>query len=147
MLSVFVAARRLGADVPAAYGTQIVVALAAAGTVAVAWYRDSPQPAKNTLLVLGTCLATPYLQDYDLVIGAFVAIWLASLYPAADMPKSVLIGAGLVLVVPLVASLLATQTGYEFGPLFIAPAFVIAMQAVRAKSASEERPKEIANNT
>jgi arabinofuranan 3-O-arabinosyltransferase len=73
MLSVFVAAGRLGVGVPAAYGVQAIVALIAAAVVAVAWYRDVPAPAKNALLVLGTLLATPYLQDYDLVVGAFVA--------------------------------------------------------------------------
>jgi hypothetical protein len=128
MLSVFVAARRLGADVPTAYAAQGVVALAVAVVVAIGWYRDIPQAAKNVLLVLGTFLATPYLQDYDLVVGAFVVVWLVELYPANEMPRPALIGAGLILVVPFVASLLAHLTGLEWGPLFIAPAFVIAAQ-------------------
>lgn len=134
MLSVFVAVRRFGAGVPLAYAAQLVVALAASGLVAVVWYRTVPQSAKNALLVLGTCLATPYLQDYDLVVGAFVAIWLTGLYPAEAMPRPLLIGAGLILLAPLIASPLAKLTGYEFGPLFIAPAFVIALQAAWAKS-------------
>lgn len=133
MLSVFVAARRLGAGVGEAYGVQIIVALAAAWVVALVWYRAIPQSAKNTLLLVGTCLATPYLQDYDLVFGAFAAIWLVSLYPANTIPKPILIGAGLMLGLPLVASPLANLTGYEFGPLFIAPAFVIAAQAAWTK--------------
>ena len=134
MLSVFVAVRRLGAGVPLAYAVQLAVAVAAAGIVAAVWYRTAPQPAKNALLVLGTCLATPYLQDYDLVVGAFVAIWLTSLCPVEAMPKRLLIGAGLILLVPLVASPLAKLTGYEFGPLFIAPVFAIALEAAWAKS-------------
>jgi hypothetical protein len=137
MLSVFVAARRLGAGVQAAYATQAVFALIAAGVVVVAWYRrDVAQPLKNALLVLGTCLATPYLQDYDLVVGAFVAVWLVDLYPAEEIPKPIQIGAGLILLVAFVASALAKHTGYEFGPLFIVPVFLIAMQAAfRAPSA------------
>jgi arabinofuranan 3-O-arabinosyltransferase len=133
MLSVFVAARRLGADVPTAYAAQAVIALLVAGVVALAWWRDSPLAAKNAALVLGSCLATPYLQDYDLVVGAFVVVWLAELYPAGEMPIPAAIGAGLLLVVPFVAAALANLTGYALGPLFIAPAFVIAAQIALTK--------------
>jgi arabinofuranan 3-O-arabinosyltransferase len=133
MLSVFVAARRLGVGVPAAYGVQAVFALAVAAAVAVAWHRDLPAAAKNAVLVVGTFLATPYLQDYDLVVGAFVALWLVELYPA-ELPKPVLLAAGLILIAPLVASPLANLTGYEFGPLLIAPAFVIVLRAALAKA-------------
>jgi arabinofuranan 3-O-arabinosyltransferase len=137
MLSVFVAARRFGAGVQTAYATQAAFALLALFVVVLAWYRrDVAQPLKNTLLVLGTCLATPYLQDYDLVVGAFVVVWLVDLYPAGEIPKPIQIGAGLILLVPFVASALAKYTGYEFGPLFIAPVFLIAMQvALRARGA------------
>jgi arabinofuranan 3-O-arabinosyltransferase len=134
MLSVFVFARRLGADVPTAYAAQAVVALAAVAVVALAWWRDIPAPAKNATLVLATCLATPYLQDYDLVVGAFVVVWLTELYPDSDMPKPAMIAAGLILLVPFVGSALAKLTGYEFGPLFIAPAFVIVAQIARRAS-------------
>lgn len=134
MLSVFIAARQLGAGVTTAYAAQAIVAIAVVLVVAIAWVRDAPQPAKNVMLVLGTCLATPYVQDYDLVIGAFVAVWLAALYPDGKMPTPVLIGVGLILIVPFVASLLAKQTGLEWGPLFIAPAFVIVtLLSLRAK--------------
>jgi arabinofuranan 3-O-arabinosyltransferase len=133
MLSVFVAARRLGVGVPAAYGVQAVIALTVAAAVAVAWHRDLPGAAKNALLVVGTFLATPYLQDYDLVVGAFVALWLAELYPAG-MPKPVLLAAGLILLAPLAGSPLANVTGYEFGPLLLAPAFVIVLRATVAKA-------------
>jgi hypothetical protein len=133
MLSVFVAARRLGVGVPAAYGVQAVLALAVAATVAVTWHRDLPAAAKNTVLVVGTFLATPYLQDYDLVVGAFVALWLIELHPA-ELPKPVLLAAGLILIAPLAASPLANLTGYDFGPLLIAPAFVIVLRAALAKA-------------
>ena len=33
-------------------------------------------PARNAAVVIGALLATPYLQDYDLVVGAFVVAWL-----------------------------------------------------------------------
>jgi hypothetical protein len=127
MISVFVAARRLGAEPAAAYVVQAVVAVPVIIIVALAWFRDAPPAAKYALLVLGTCLVTPYLQDYDLVIGAFVVVWLAELYP--EWPMSVVVSVGLVLILPFVAAALANLTGYAFGPLFIAPAFIVAARA------------------
>jgi arabinofuranan 3-O-arabinosyltransferase len=133
MLSVFVFARRLGADVPVAYAVQALAALVAAATVVLGWRRACPQPAKNALLVLGTCLATPYLQDYDLVVGAFVALWLADLY-LEGLPTPAAVAAGLVLAVPFLGSALANLTGLEFGPLFIAPAFAIVARMAFVQS-------------
>lgn len=129
MLSVFIAARQLGAGVAASYAIQGAVALCIAAVVAVGWWRDGPSAAKNALLVLGTCLATPYLQDYDLVIGAFVVLWLVALYPDNAMPNLALIAAGLILLGPFLASALAHLSGLEFGPLFFAPGFILAAQA------------------
>ena len=127
MVSVYVAARRLGLDPAAAYLVQAAVALPVVIVVALAWFRDAPAAARYALLVLGTWLATPYLQDYDLVIGAFVVLWLRELY--SDLPCPVLISAGLVLILPFIAAALANLTGFAFGPLFIAPAFIIAARA------------------
>jgi len=133
MLSVFVAARRLGAGVPAAYAMQAAFALAAAIVVVLAWWRDKPAPAKNALLVLGTCLATPYLQDYDLVVGAFVVVWLAAPYREGALPPATQMAAALILLVPFVGAALARFTGLEFGPLFIAPAFIVAALATASR--------------
>jgi len=133
MVSVFVAARRLGVGVPAAYGAQAVIALAVAAAIALMWHRDVAAPAKNALLVVGTFLATPYLQDYDLAVGAFVALWLVEFYPAG-MPRPALLGAALILMAPLAASPLANLTGYEFGPLLVAPVFVIVLRAALPKA-------------
>ncbi len=127
MVSVFVAARRLGLDPAWAYIAQVIVAVPVMVIVALAWFRETPAAARYALLVLGTWLATPYLQDYDLVIGAFVVLWLCELYP--DLPRPVLISAGLILILPFVAAALANLTGFAFGPLFIAPAFVLAARA------------------
>ena len=45
------------------------------------------------------------------------------LYP--DLPRPVLVSAGLILILPFVAAALANLTGFAFGPLFIAPAFIL----------------------
>jgi hypothetical protein len=126
MMSIFVAARRLGADVATAYLVQGVFALAAATTVAVPWLRDAPANIRNAALLIGTCVASPYLQDYDLVFGALAAVWLVG--AAGDDPqasRAAFYAAALLLVGPMINALLGKWTGLSFGPLFILPAFAI----------------------
>lgn len=132
MMSVFVAARRIGADVTMAYAIQAGAALLAAIVVALLWRRrDCPAAIKYAALVLGTCLATPYLQDYDLVVGAFVAVWI---YQAmSDRPRIASATAGGVLLLPLLGASLARITGFAIGPVVLMPAFAaVVWQAVRA---------------
>ncbi len=133
MVSVFVFARHLGADVETAYLVQAIMALLAAAVVAYAWSRDTPAGVRNSLLVLGTCLATPYLQDYDLVVGAFVAAWLVIDCNNSTAGKQAAQMSFLVLLLPFVASLLANITGLALGPLFIVPAFLAAARLSVAK--------------
>jgi len=129
MLSVFVAARRLGADVPTAYAVQAVACGLAALAVAAVWYRDASSGVRNAMLLLGTCLATPYLQDYDLVFGALIVVWMAQEVEIQRMPELPLFLANAALLLtPLFAASLARLTGLEFGPLFILPLFVIALK-------------------
>ena len=124
MLSVFVAARRLGLDVPTAYAIQAAVAVAAAAMVAVAWYRDAPAPIRYSLAVLGTFLATPYLQDYDLVVGAFVVAWLFAT-PGRFPQRPAMIASALILLAPIFAAPVGKMTGIVLGPLFLVPAFLL----------------------
>ena len=80
------------------------------------------------MLVLGTCLATPYLQDYDLVFGAMAVAWLWQQPVESERAERLLqIACGLLLILPLVAAALAHLTGIAFGPLFVLPAFVLAL--------------------
>jgi hypothetical protein len=127
-VSVFVGARRLGAPVEVAYMIQTVAGALACIAVAWVWFGDAPAGVKNAVLVLGTCLATPYLQDYDLVFGALVVAWLWQC-PVPGASDGVLqVSAGLLLLLPLVAAALAKLTGLALGPLFIAPLFIVALQ-------------------
>ena len=134
-ISLFVFARRLGADVPMAYAMQAAVALAAAAIVARAWLRDVPAPTRYALLVLGTFLATPYLQDYDMVVGAFVVVWLmASSEAAPHLRRPALIACALILIVPLFAAMLANTTGPRARSAVPDPRFLLA-----ARVAFDER--------
>lgn len=129
MLSVFVMARRFGAGVQTAYLLQMFVAGLAALAVAAIWFRDASFGVRNAVLILGTCLATPYLQDYDLVFGALVVAWLwqdAGIRHTAELP--LFVANASILLVPLLAAGVAHMTGLELGPLFILPLFVIAVK-------------------
>jgi arabinofuranan 3-O-arabinosyltransferase len=133
-VSVFVAARRLGVPVETTYLIQGIATVLAGVAVALVWFRDAPAGIKNAVLLLGTCLATPFLQDYDLVFGALAVAWIwqastASATTLADNSERALIySLGLFLLLPLFAASLAHMTGLSFGPLFIVPIFVVTLQ-------------------
>jgi hypothetical protein len=133
-VSVFVAARRLGVPVETTYLVQGIATVLAGIAVALVWFRDAPAGIKNAVLLLGTCLATPFLQDYDLVFGALAVAWIwqastASATALADNSERALIySSGLFLLLPLFAASLAHITGLSFGPLFIVPIFVVTLK-------------------
>ena len=129
-VSVFMFVRHLTGSNHVAYGVQAAAAVTGAAIVAFAWFRDAPIAARNALLVLGTFIATPYLQDYDLVVSAFIAVWL--LGPgglARSDDRTAQIAALLILVAPFVAASLARATGVSLGAFFMLPAMVLAARA------------------
>ncbi|WP_271613753.1 glycosyltransferase family 87 protein [Bradyrhizobium sp. CCBAU 51627] len=144
MVSVFVSVRRLGGGVALSYAVQGLFALATALVVGWSWLRNDPVHIRNALVVVGTCLATPYLQDYDLVIGAFAVVWLKNAQPHSQVAAHWFdAGAAMVLLLPIVAASLAKWSGLAFGPLFFIPPFILlgalAMEQRRAYSSSVAR--------
>ena len=127
-VSVFVAARRLGAPVETAYVIQAIAGVSACVAVAVVWFRVASAAIRNAVLVLATFMATPYLQDYDLVLGAMAAAWLWQIPVVEKTERALQASAGLFLLLPLVAAALAHLTGLALGPLFILPLLVVALQ-------------------
>ncbi|HEX4183559.1 MAG TPA: glycosyltransferase family 87 protein [Caulobacteraceae bacterium] len=137
MVSVFVMARRLGAPVMLAYGLQALSALCAAGLAAWLWLKDAPAPRRCAGLILGACLATPYLQDYDLVMLTFAAAWIAA--PGLAGPvrdKAALAAAGLLMIAPLVAAPLGRATGLSLGVLLLLPAVAVVVRGPQPGNAS-----------
>lgn len=130
MLSVFVFARRFGINVTWAYALQALVALGAIIVVARSWWRDESPEIRNALAVLGTFLVTPYLQDYDLVVGAFVAVWLWSLQHRGAMAvwpaQAMMIG---ILLLPLVIASIGKSTGLALGAVVVAVMFALVAAA------------------
>lgn len=78
MPTVFAMARLVGAAAPAAYVLQGLSAIGAAVGIAVLWRQQCPLAIKSAGLVVAAFLATPYAWDYDAVILAFAAAWLAN---------------------------------------------------------------------
>jgi hypothetical protein len=126
MVSVFVFARRLGADVATAYAVQGACAALAAFFVARSWWRDDPPHIRSAMVILGAYLATPYLQDYDLVMSAFVVVWFKTEQGHSQAAHPWITAAtASTLLLPLMAAPLAKLTGLALGPLFIAPVFAL----------------------
>jgi arabinofuranan 3-O-arabinosyltransferase len=144
MLSVFVAARRLGANVHEAYAVQTVFSVVAAVAVATAWFRDASFGVRNALLVLCACMATPYLQDYDMVLGALVIAWLWEDASArAQIPESALFFSGATLllfsVFPLFSWWFPKIANLPLGTLSFIPLFVITAKCVLAMPRSASK--------
>jgi hypothetical protein len=126
MVSVFVFARYLGAGVAVSYGCQVAAALVAAVFVARSWWRDEPAHIRNAVLLVGASLATPYRQDYDLVFGAFVVVWLLRAERDSQISPQYIRGAnGAILLLPLMNALVAKSVGITLGPLVFLPVFAL----------------------
>ena len=126
MVSVFVFARHLGAGVVMSYSWQAVGALVAAVFIVRSWWRDEPAHIRNAVLMIGTCLATPYLQDYDLVFGAFVVAWLLMAEKDSQLSPQYTRGAvGIILLLPLLNAQIAKSFVPSVGPLVFLPVFAL----------------------
>ena len=138
MISVFIAARSLGASAEIAYWVQGVFGAFACLAVAIVWFKQTPAALKNAVLLLGACLVTPYFVDYDLVFGAMVVAWLwQQPVESTASERALQIASGLLLVLPLTAAALGQLTGLAFGPLFVLPLFIVALQmSLRARGAA-----------
>jgi hypothetical protein len=132
--SVFMVVNQAGAGLTAAYAVQMMAAVLAAGLVACAWLKDAPAPARNAAVMIGVLLATPYLQDYDLVLGAFIVVWLMNLDTASKPATQ--IACASILLLPLLISPLAKLIGLAFGPLFVLPALIVTARAIFATPAA-----------
>jgi hypothetical protein len=140
-VSVFVAARQLGAPVEAAYVVQAIASAVACAAVAAVWFKDVPAGVRKAVLLLATCFATPYLQDYDLVFGVLVVVWLwqqpVEIYPSERALQAC---SGVFLLLPLVGAALAHLTNLTWGPVFILPLFALAVRAAFADAAAASAP-------
>lgn len=130
MVSVFVTARRFGADPALAYAIQVACAVIATGGVVWVWRSSVPSSLKYAVLVVASFLATPYLQDYDLVVATFVAVWTvraATEAHAQPVGLGTLSALAALLALPLASAPIGKGTGYAIGGLVIVAAYTFLL--------------------
>jgi len=129
MVSVFVFMRKCGAGVATAYAGQVVSAAIAAGFVAWSWWRNHPANIRNAMVIIGTWLATPYLQNYDLVVGAFVAVWLNEEEAGSRISvRWIRAAIAAILLLPVLTASIGKNTDLTFGPLVIIPVMALLVR-------------------
>lgn len=132
MVSAFANLRMLGVGLEFAYASQILSALVAAALVALVWMRCAATALRAAVLVAGAPLATPYVFDYDL---AMLAVPIAAI--AWDgLQRGWLAGEREVLIAvwlaPMLATVLAANTGIPLGYLWALALFLIAVRRALA---------------
>ena len=92
-------------------------------------------------MIVGTCLATPYLQDYDLVMSAFVVIWLKCEEDRSHVAATwIRTAMAIMLLLPLAAAPLGKLTGLALGPLFTVPVFALLIVLAEVPSSRHVSP-------
>jgi arabinofuranan 3-O-arabinosyltransferase len=119
MPTVFVAMRTAGAGVTVSYGMQIVSGVLAAAVVALVWHTRCASGIKAASVVVATFLATPYAQDYDMVVLIFAAGWLLNQAQDGRFLAWERIVLAMLLALPLAALPLAKWAGIQIGPIVL----------------------------
>lgn len=133
MASLFAGLRLLGASTLLAYAGQAVLALVA--LAAVIGSRRFDAGAQGAVLIVASCMATPFLLDYDLMLLAVPMAWLVARGQAGGFlpwDKTILMAAFLL---PLLARPVATGLGLPLAP----PVLLLLLAAVFGRGRSEGR--------
>lgn len=122
-IPVFVFARALGANLPIAYGVQIVISLGAIIATWFIWRKNSPltHTRRIALTCVLTILATPYAYTYDMVI---ICIAMVLFFQKPPSLTKILLLAPLWLF-PLYCHILAALYQVNIGALVIGGVLVI----------------------
>lgn len=129
--TVFGSARLLGLDPRASMVIHSVIGLPAVLAVGWIWSRKAPLGLQASSIAIGTCLAYPYLFDYDLtILGPAVAYlaWSGSRAGWLRGEKLVLLG---VWLSPIVGPLCASWTHVQLVPLLLWAAMALIILRVR----------------
>lgn len=119
MPTVFAALRMLGVPVVGACIGHFLVAAAAAAAVWKIWRRCPSWPLRSAALMTATCLASPYLFDYDLAWLAFPIAWIAQTGLRDGWQpgeREALVAAW---ILPLVMAPIAMVVPIQIGPLVL----------------------------
>lgn len=125
--------RTLGGSEMLAWTVQIVLALIAAGAVALVWSSGAAYEIKAAALATGALLATPYLYTYDLAVLAVPVAFLLRLgrtrgFRPYELPA---MGAAYLLILVFIVPHMQSQVG--FGAVLIV-AGLIALRVVAGRT-------------
>ncbi|MCJ2186382.1 glycosyltransferase family 87 protein [Novosphingobium beihaiensis] len=131
MVSLFAAARLLGAPVAAAYALQAIAALGTALCIGVLCRGRKWSPGLGAATLTGALLVTPFALDYDLVLLAFPLLWLVGEGLRRGFLDWEKLGILTAFVAPALARPVALNTGMPFMPLVVALLFALVVRRVR----------------
>jgi hypothetical protein len=142
MASVFVMLRHMPLSVETSYVGQGLITLFACVLVAVAWCSRVSWDLRRAVLILATLIASPYMQDYDLVVASFVPPWLVVSSLDTHSRRQALWASVPLILTPLLTAPLAKATGIGLGCLLLVPALVVAAQLVRRQCQASHAPAD-----
>ena len=135
LVTVFGAARLVGAGVATAYALQSLVALAAMGALWWAWRRPAPLALRGSALALAIPLTTPYAFDYDLVLLVLPMAWLLQEGLARGFRRGEVALLALVWLSPVAGWLLAL-----WSHLLLTPALLLLLLLATLRRVVEAEP-------
>jgi alpha-1,2-mannosyltransferase len=139
LVSLFAAARLLGADVVTAYALQGVAALAGAALVIWVWRRGGGLPVRALALIAATLIAPPVILFYDLLPAAVASAWLMiDARRTGYLPWEKLALCAIWLV-PIVSRGVGIAWGVPLGPIATVALFALAFNRARNEM-GETRP-------
>jgi hypothetical protein len=131
MPSIFMAARILGASLPAASIAQGISALAACACIAAAARYGAPREMRNSMLLTCTFLVSPYIYSYDMPIFTAGLIGIAASDARLDLARMGLIAAAWLLPAVLFSLNTAHMT---IAPLVIIGIVALQLTMIRPKT-------------
>jgi alpha-1,2-mannosyltransferase len=127
----FGATMLLGGGANAAYAIQAVATIAAAGLVAIVWYRNLSLPVRAALLAAAAVVAVPIALFYDLLLTSVAVAWLCRTETGLSGMERLFVAACYLL-------LLGPDQVSEYLRLPFAPAAALAILAIAVRHAGHE---------
>lgn len=134
--SVFGAARLLGAPVPLAAAAHALGVAVASLLIVRVWRGRASDDAKAAVVLSGTLLASPYLYDFDLLVGAVAAAFIFRRAAGRWLVWEKL-ALTLVLLAPFFTTRIAAATRLQLGVVASTVLFGLAVRRAGLDSAGE----------
>ena len=129
--SVFAFMRLLGAPLSLAYSSHFIVAALVALAVWKIWRTCSLWPIRQSILVLASVLASPYIMDYDLTLLALPIALIAKEGVKYDWMPAERQMLTILWALPVLMVLVSFYTSIQIGPIVLLLAIIFVMRRAR----------------